>query len=283
MIFYSYSKINYTLEVGKKREDGYHSIRSIVQTVNLKDTVYVETNSSGKIRVSCNDPKIPCDASNTAYKAASLFAEKYVSGEGADIHIEKNIPSQAGLGGGSGNGTCVLMALNHIYSTELSENEISDLAAQIGSDCPLFVLGGTVYMTGRGEIIRKLPAFPKTYLTIIKPDFSVSTKEAYSMLDSRNTYSSVSVSQMLAERENTDFDSLSRSLCNDFEMINREKITAVKEDIFNCGGRFSLLSGSGSSIYSVFETEKERDAVYDRLKNRYKVYKAESEDNPRLF
>lgn len=269
----SYSKINYTLEVGKKMNNGFHSLKSIVQTVDLCDFINIEKSEKGII-LACSDLSVPSDERNTVYRACKLFLEKNSIKSGVNIYIEKNIPSQAGLGGGSGNASYTLLALNRLFETDMSLDELSCLSSRIGSDCPLFVYGGTVRMTGRGENIRKLPSFPKVYFIIIKPDFSVSTKEAYAKLDERDDVSFKGYSEKLAE--NSSYSDLIKYVYNDFEILNGEKIGKIKNDIMKAGADASLLCGSGSCVFGMFDSQAKRDKASAELSDSYTVYKAQS-------
>lgn len=278
MKFNSYSKINYTLEVGDKREDGFHSLKSIVQTIDLCDTIHLDITDS-KIHLSSSDTSIPCDNRNTIYKIAQLFLKTYNIDKGLDIYLEKNIPSQAGLGGGSGNASYLLLKLNEIFETNLDLKTLSNLSAQIGSDCPLFIYGGTVLMEGRGEIITPIDPFPKVYLLIIKPNWAVSTKEAYNILDSRKNIIFNDYSQKLINLNNNKeltFNNLCDYLYNDFELINTEEINKLKTDLLQSGAKASLLSGSGSCVFGLFENIKERDTAFEKLKAKHSLFKAET-------
>ena len=278
MTIKSYSKINYTLEVGKKREDGFHSLSSIVQQISLFDTISIET-TENNINLTCTNSTVPCNEKNTVYKACDLFLKKYNIDKGLNIHIDKNIPTQAGLGGGSGNASAVILALNDIFETKLSTKEMSDISAQIGSDCPLFIYGGTVLMEGRGEIITPLSPFPKSHFLIIKPDWAVSTKEAYAKLDQRENIINKNFTKKLLDfqKENSlTQEILCAHMTNDFEILNKLDIFDGKMALMNAGAKGALLSGSGSCIFGVFDTEKNRNKAYETLSPYYKLYKAES-------
>lgn len=278
MYIKSYSKVNYTLEVGAKREDGFHSLKSIVQTIDLCDTIHLDI-ANRNIDLSCSDNSIPCDSRNTIYKMARLFLDEFKIDKGLYIYLEKNIPSQAGLGGGSANASYLLLKLNEIFETNLNLTTMSYLSAQIGSDCPLFIYGGTVLMEGRGEFVTPIESFPKVYLLIIKPNWAVSTKEAYSILDARENILFNDYSQKLIDLNNTNqlnFNNLCKYLYNDFELINKDEIDILKTDLINAGAKASLLSGSGSCVFGLFENTIDRDKAFDKLKSKYNLYKAES-------
>ena len=274
----SYSKINYTLEVGNLRADRYHSLSSIVQTISLADVITIEPNNSGRITLETNVPHIPTDSSNTVMRAVSLFLGDNNIDKGMDIYIEKNVPSQAGLGGGSANASYTLSALNELFETGKSQSYLADLSAKIGSDCPLFIYGGSVFMSGRGEIIEKLPPLPQYYYIIIKPDFSVSTKEAYKCLDQRKTVNHKHFTEKIIklQRENSlSSDILPQYLTNDFEIQCYDIISPIKSHLLNVGAEGALLCGSGSCVFGMFSDKRKRDTALQSL-HQYKTYTAES-------
>ena len=279
MTFRSYSKINFTLEVGSKRADGYHSLESIVQTISLYDTISIETRNNPEIQITCSHASVPTDGRNTVYKICELFLNKYNINKGLRIHIEKNIPSQAGLGGGSGNASYTLLALNRLFGTSLSAEEMAELSSLVGSDCPLFIYGGTVFMTGRGEIIKPLKPFPKFYFLIVKPDFSVSTKEAYRKLDERTEIKISDKSSLLVslnEKNLLTETNIGDYLTNDFELLCKEQTDKIKEILKSKGALCSLLCGSGSCIFGIFQNREKQTEVYNSLKTEYSVFTAES-------
>ena len=321
----TYSKVNYTLEVGAKREDGYHNLQSVVQTLDLCDYIDIEivgdeknsnisvrNNNLGlsylypslkprtsagagfngplyqkgryqttkpQINISCSDVTVPTNEKNTVCKACELFLSRFNIDKGLNIYIDKNIPSQAGLGGGSGNASGILIALNDIFQTNLSQEALADMSAEIGSDCPLFIYGGTTLMTGRGETVHPLQPFPKLYFIIIKPEWAVSTKEAYGELDKReNIISKGFTKKLVSLQENKELtkELLSAYMTNDFEILNKLEIFDLKMALINEGAKGALLCGSGSCVFGAFFEENKRNMAFEKLKNYYKVYKAES-------
>ncbi|MBQ0104509.1 MAG: 4-(cytidine 5'-diphospho)-2-C-methyl-D-erythritol kinase [Armatimonadetes bacterium] len=279
MTFRSYSKINFTLEVGSKRADGYHSLESIVQTISLYDTISIERADNPEIRITCSHASVPTDEKNTVYKIRELFINKYNINKGLRIHIEKNIPSQAGLGGGSGNASYTLLALNRLFGTSLSAEELAELSSHVGSDCPLFIYGGTVFMTGRGEIIKPLKPFPKFYFLIVKPDFSVSTKEAYRKLDERTEIKISDKSSLLVslnEKNLLTELNIGDYLTNDFELLCKDKTDKIKAILKSKGALCSLLCGSGSCIFGIFPNREKQTEAYNSLRTEYSVFLAES-------
>jgi 4-diphosphocytidyl-2-C-methyl-D-erythritol kinase len=177
----SHAKLNIALDVLDKRLDGYHDIQSVIQPISLHDVMTISRTSGHTIFLESSNPALPCDEGNLAYRAAVLFLEASGLDCGIDINIEKHIPMEAGLGGGSSNAAATLVALNRLFGQPLDKDIIPGLCAQLGSDVPLFLIGGTAFASGRGEILDPLPDLP-LHFVVIKPDFGISTAWAYKAL-----------------------------------------------------------------------------------------------------
>jgi 4-diphosphocytidyl-2-C-methyl-D-erythritol kinase len=265
----SYAKINLSLDILGKRPDGYHAIESVMQTISLHDTLTLTfPDGSGDIRVTCDMPGIPTDESNLAYRAAALFFERMGIEPALDIHIEKRIPPEAGLGGGSSNAAAVLRALNRsLFTVDCSL--LAELAAQVGSDVPFFLIGGTAFVRGRGEVIQPLPDIEPWRLVIVKPPFGISTAWAYRRLDelgaSREQPTASERMRNCIEKEgvSTELDTgcreLPRLLGNDLELPAIERhpeIGDIKKALMEAGACGSLMCGSGSAVFGLFEDEE---------------------------
>src|SRR5262245_6155827 len=181
----SYAKINWTLDVLFKREDGYHELRTIYQTVSLHDTLRIS--ASDEIEVTSNDPRVPKDNTNLAFKAAMLLRKATGSGRGARIEIEKRIPVAAGLGGGSSNAAVTLLALVKLWQLDIDDTELNQLAGELGSDVPFFLVGGTALGTGRGEVVEPIEQVHWENLVLANPSFPISTRDAYEKLSRLTT------------------------------------------------------------------------------------------------
>ena len=176
----AFAKINLTLDVLGKRADGYHDLQSVMQTISIRDDVEIDVGTGKPWRLLCSVEGIPTDEKNLAWKAAKSYCDAMGKDpEGLEIRIVKRIPSGAGLGGGSADAAAVLRALNRHYGDPLSVLALAELGAQVGSDVPFCVVGGTAMVEGRGERLRKLPDMPDCLFVVCKPDFSVSTPELY--------------------------------------------------------------------------------------------------------
>lgn len=244
----AYAKINLFLEIHQKRPDGFHNIESVMHTVSLCDDVTLEINDSGYVTLDCPALDIPKEK-NIAWKAAKLYLEATNIKDGIHIAIKKNIPWEAGLGGGSSDAGAVLRGLNKIYG-RMTEAELFALAAEIGSDVPFCVAGGCMLATGRGEILSPLPALPNCYILIVKGDKGTSTAAAYAAADAVGfSPEKNSLSDALVTRDLSKICALT---------FNRFEDTApyaedIKNSLFSLSALTALLSGSGSAVFAVFD------------------------------
>ena len=271
----AYAKINPFLDIVSKRPDGYHDIKSYMQTVDFYDTISIEV-CEGDISV-IGMPDVE-ETKNLAYKAAKAFFDKTGIPAGLKIFIDKRIPSEAGLGGGSSDAAAVLRGLNEIFETNLSNEELVEMAQSVGSDVPFFVFGGSKLVSGRGEIIEDAPIFPDCYIVIAKGAAGANTAEQYAKLDAiysgfssydaKNEY----FDNLINGIRNKNFFDIGENLYNIFEYT-----AGVDENIKNamrfCGASGALLSGSGSSCFGIFIDRKDATRACDTLKNHgYKAF-----------
>lgn len=245
----SYAKINLGLEIAGIREDGYHEIRTIFQTVRLFDTIAVEP--SGVIEVVCDDPSIPQGDKNIAFKAAQALQEECSVRDGAKISISKKIPSQGGMGGGSSNAAVALIALNDLWKTALPVERLSALGAKIGADVPFFFTGGTAYGSGIGEKILPLDDIDEMRVILALPDFRISTPEAYRKTDNLLTTKGGANNILSFLKRKKELGSLT----NDFELFLFPEYQ-ILENIASCltglGALKTGVTGSGSVIFGLF-------------------------------
>ncbi len=255
------AKINLLLEIISKRSDGYHNINTIFQKISLCDEITISVIDNPGIIIKCNYPDIPTDSGNLVYKASEIILKKFGISEGLLIDIKKKIPVGAGLGGGSSNAAATLSGLNKIFGFNLPTSELIEMGKNLGADVPFFVLqSGTAKASGTGEELIPLKMSITTWFAVIFPGFGVSTAWAY------KTYSSKY--KLLTKKEkttilNNSIDNiryLVSFLYNDFEDIvikNHPEIGEIKQKLAETGAKGALMSGSGSSVFGVFETEKE--------------------------
>ena len=286
----AFAKINLTLDVLDRREDGYHNLRSIMQTISLHDDVTVCIDTGAPWQVHCyqeilppdakddTEPELvtcslPQDADNLAWKAAeAFFARTGRETDGLEIFINKRIPMQAGLGGGSADAAAVLRALNRLYDTPLSIPALCEVGASVGSDVPFCVMGGTVLVEGRGELLTKLPATPEFFLVVCKPDFSVSTPELYQKLDESFIEKRPDHKAMQANLQKGELLGIGGSLCNVFEPIVLQEhfdINYIRSMMYTYGAYGAQMTGSGSAVFGIYDSFEYATVACTMLKDKY--------------
>lgn len=250
----SYAKINWALDVLFKREDGYHELRTIYQTVSLHDTLTLSP-TAGAIEIACDDARVPCDQSNLVYQAAARLREASGGQLGARIEIAKRIPVAAGMGGGSSNAAATLLGLEKLWQVNLAEAERFEIAANLGSDVPLFLTGGTLLGIGRGEEVYPLEELECANLLLVNPGIAVSTAAAYSSLGrlTREASPRKIPFAFFAAKGDRELPLVAR---NDFEevvLVTHPEIAEVKERLQRLGAKLALMSGSGATVFAVFD------------------------------
>jgi len=257
----AHAKINLTLHIGERMKSGYHKIDSIIQEINLFDDITLKKNNYD-IRVSC-EPSSCNEKQNIAYKAAKLMFKEYHLRDGIEIIINKNIPIAAGLGGGSADAAAVIKGIDKLYGLQLKKEEMTKIAAHIGSDVPSLILGGTVHATNYGERVKNTESFPENvYFVLAKPDTLILTKNAYSALDYSRNKNQIITQDMLEKInmsirnaiKNKDINKIAKNMYNDFEriMVNGE-ISDIKDIMKESGALNALMSGSGPTIFGVYD------------------------------
>lgn len=250
----AFGKVNFTLAVTGKREDGYHTISSLMQSISLYNRVDVKT-GEGKITLSCNDKLLPTDEKNTAYKAAKVFFEMSGTADGADILVQKNIPYQAGLGSASADAAGVLFALNRLYGNPLCGDRLCAAALKVGADVPFCLTGGTKLAEGIGEKLTGLQKCPEMFLAIAFPSEGMSTLEAYKKLDALNVSVQPESARAIAALGKT-VKEFAECCGNVFELCCPvSKVFYIKRRLSELSAVNALMSGSGTAVYGIFESE----------------------------
>jgi 4-diphosphocytidyl-2-C-methyl-D-erythritol kinase len=265
----SYAKINWTLDVLCKREDGYHELRTIYQTVSLHDTLSL-TVGDGAIEIVCEDARVPCDETNLVYKAAARVREIAGVRAGARVEIEKRIPIAAGMGGGSSNAAAALLGLERLWGITLEERDRFDIAADLGSDVPFFLLGGTALGVGRGEEVYALEDVPCEHLLLVNSGTAVSTAAAYASL-SRLTRQAPLRMIPFTFFAAKDISTLPLVARNDFEevvLVAHPEIAEIKQALKTAGARHALMSGSGATVFAVFDNLETSEQARDDMRAR---------------
>ena len=264
------AKINLSLDITGKRADGYHELRSVMQSVGLYEIVRISVNDSSEITLTCDKPDIPCDDRNIAVKCAKAFFEAAkIQPIGISIDIQKNIPVQAGLAGGSADGAAVLRGLNILLGDLLSEEKQLLVGASVGADIPFCMTGGTILAEGIGERLTRLKDIPDCHFVIVKPSVGISTAEAYSAVDKSKKCISPSTDAMIAGLH--DIRIIGKNLQNDFEQaLNIAEIRLLTDMLKRCDGCLgACMSGSGSAVFAVFANESEAKACAEQMKKIY--------------
>lgn len=262
------AKINLYLDVTGKRADGYHLLETVMHTVSLCDTVTLTKTDRNGIEISCSDLLIPCNEKNIAYKCAAAFFDKTgISSGGVSIDIIKRIPSQAGMGGGSADGAAVLTGLDRLFEIGLSESELISIGAKIGADIPFCIKGGCGYCTGIGEIIEPLPAICG-YVLIGKGQAGISTAEAFGKIDFLGSGIGITgIKKIFGNVSSlTDIAPFCRNIFDDVTSL--EEVTDIKRIMTENGAVCSAMTGSGSAVFGLYESENAAKKVQEVLKQK---------------
>ena len=263
----SFAKINWLLRILGRRDDGFHELCTIFQTVSLADKITFE--ESEQISLTCSERNIPTDETNLIIKAALYLKKEFNVRQGARIHLEKRIPAPGGLGGGSSNAAIALLGLTTLWNLEIGFAKLVEIGAELGSDVPFFFYGGTAFGSGRGTEILPLRDLRENFLLIVTPDVHVPTKQAFARLGADRLTNENSKSILkICQNEAESFDLRQSAVINDFEKSVFEfepEIGRVKERLLESGAQTAILSGSGASVFAVFDKAETRQATLKAL------------------
>lgn len=272
----AYAKLNLTLDVLGKREDGYHELESVMQQITLCDDIEIDVETGEDWKVECDWEEIPTDVSNLAWKAAGVFYRSIGKDpQGITIRIKKRIPMQAGLAGGSADAAAVLRALNRHEGAPYTLEELSHLGAKVGSDVPFCVFGGTALAKGRGEKLERLPSMPQCYYCIVKPDFSVSTPELFAKMDEEEQILHPNTQGMLQALQQGDLMHVAGHVFNSMEAVvvkEYPEILVIKDTLDSCGASGYAMTGSGSAVFGIFDAFDLAAMASMQMMDRYKTY-----------
>lgn len=265
------AKINLALDVVGKRDDGYHLLETVFQSISLYDRITISISDETGIKITCNIPYIPCNEKNLAYKAAKIFMEKAGINKGISIQLYKRIPSQAGMGGGSSDAAAVLKGLNSLLGNIFTLPELCTIAVTLGADVPFFLYGGTAYADGIGERLEPLPALKDLNVVAAKGRGGISTPEAYKRIDALK-FSVHPDTQALRNAIKTGFptEKLWQYCGNIFEEVtDLIDVSDIRNTMLKMGSAFSCMSGSGSSVFGIFDSVDAAWKCRDILAKRY--------------
>ncbi|MDP4161527.1 MAG: 4-(cytidine 5'-diphospho)-2-C-methyl-D-erythritol kinase [Bacillota bacterium] len=262
------AKINLTLDVLHKRPDGYHEVEMIMTTIDLADRVELTLLDEDKIFILSHNRFVPDDQRNLAYQAALLLKERFKVKKGVSIAIEKNIPVAAGLAGGSSDAAATLRGLNKLWDLGLTLDELAELGSEIGSDVSFCVYGGTALATGRGEVIKDLPAPPTCWIILAKPFIGVSTADVYRRLD-LNTVKHPDTKEMIDGILTNDFEKVCKNMGNVLEEVTlnlHPDVAQIKDQMKRFGADAVLMSGSGPTVFAIMQHDSRMHRIYNGLR-----------------
>lgn len=270
----SYSKINLTLNILAKRQDGYHDIETIMQSINLADKIYIKEEKEG-IKIKCNHPMVPVDYQSLTYRSAKMILNRYRITKGVKIEIDKKIPLASGMAGGSANSASILVGINKLFTLNLSNKDLREIGEELGMDVPFCIQNGTALAYHKGEKVTPLPLInPPLWILIINPGFEIPTKWAYNNLDfeqiKKEKNNTKAMLKALKERE---LQGIAKNLFNSFEGLIIKKypeIEKIKDRIIREGALGTLMSGSGPTVFGIAPDKEQALKIYRKLKSEYK-------------
>lgn len=276
MIYKAYGKINLTLDVTGKREDGFHTLDTVMQSVSLYDEVEIVRGAASGVRLRCDREYLPIDTKNTAYRAANLFLEHCgLTGEGVEIALRKAIPSRAGMGGGSADAAAVLRGLDEMFETKLGLSVLMELGAGVGADVPFCVHGGTCRCTGAGEVVEPVSPLPDCFLVICKPPAGMSTPRAYALIDRYPLSRAQATPRMLEALEAGDLRQIGKRLSNRFdETMKLMQVKHIKKIMASAGAFGAMMTGSGSAVYGIFDGVQKAENCMQLLEGKGEIFLA---------
>ena len=262
------AKINLGLDVIRKREDGYHDLRMVMQTIGLCDELVLSQVETEGIFVSTNRPELPTDERNLVYREARLLREEFGLPGGIRIHLEKKIPMAAGLAGGSTDAAAVLKGMNDLYSLGLSEAQLCERGVKLGADIPYCIMGGTALAEGIGERLTRLPEAPQCSVLLAKPWIDVSTAFVYGHLRADELQDHPDIDGQIAAVWSGDFSGMTEKMGNVLETVTIPAypvVQEIKEEMLELGAAGAMMSGSGPTVFGLFDDREKAEAAYRRM------------------
>ncbi len=262
----AYAKINLGLDVLRKREDGYHDVCMIMQSLRLHDTLTISKITDENIRIQTNREDLPVDKNNLIYKASELFLKTIGVKDGLHIRLDKEIPVAAGLAGGSSDAAATLKGLNELYKANLTQEELMKLGVRLGADVPYCILLGTALSEGIGEVLTPLPTLPDCHILLVKPDISVSTRYVYENLQLNGDVLHPNIPAMKAALSEGDLSKLAGLMDNILQTVTIKDypvITQIKQKMTELGALVSLMSGSGPTVFGIYQEASLAKEAYE--------------------
>ena len=253
------AKLNLGLDVLGRRENGYHDVRMVMQTIYLYDNVTLNKTQEAGIQLKTNLSFLPVDDNNIAYKAARMLIEEFDIKEGVEIILDKHIPVAAGMAGGSSNAAAVLVGMNRLFELGLTQQELMERGVKLGADVPYCIMRGTVLAEGIGEVLTPLTPMPKCYVLVAKPGISVSTKTVYEKLDAKEIENHPDIDGLIAGLDEGDLKKIASSMGNVLEHVTITDYPIIEDikNVMNEGGALgAMMSGSGPTVFGIFDDKK---------------------------
>jgi len=270
----AYAKINISLDIVSKMDDGYHYLKTVMQTVSLSDEIKIECSPGEGVSVDADLPYLPSDERNIAAKAAlAFFKFTGITGYKAQIGIKKSIPVCAGLGGGSTDGACVLRTMDRMFETKLGRKSLESLGNTIGSDVPFSIDGGTKLAEGRGEILTDLSPIPFCHIVICKPPFTCSTPELFGLVRCDKIRARPDTDGLIKALDGGDLGGVARRMYNVFEDVlprGKLEIAEIKSTFLDYGALGAVMTGSGPAVFGIFDSETNAQNAFFELSMSYK-------------
>lgn len=267
----AYAKINIGLDVLRRRADGYHEVKMIMQTVDIYDNLILEKKPEAGIELHVDNSELPLDGNNLIYKAADLlFREKSIT-EGVKVTLTKRIPIAAGMAGGSADAAAALRGLNELFDMGYSTTQLQELGVRLGADIPYCVVGGTMLSEGIGEVLTPLPAPPERFLVIAKPDINVSTGYVYGNLHADRLEYHPDIDGMIEAIKNGNMQGITERMGNVLETVTVREypvIEELKEALRRHGAENALMSGSGPTVFGIFESKETAEHAAEAVRQR---------------
>ena len=267
----AYAKVNISLDIVGKREDGYHLLEMIMQSIDLYDEIVIEKQKK-EITIKCNKPYVPTDERNLAYKAAQLFIEKYDIDSGVNINIKKNIPVCAGLAGGSTDAATVLKIMNSLFNINASDEELMILGLKLGADVPYCIKGGTALCKGIGEEVTALKGFKDKVIVLVKPPFGVSTNSVYQEFNIEKARNHPNTGLIINANNNDNLKMVCDNMKNLLENVTLRKhkiLINIKEEMRHNGAMGTMMSGSGPTVFAFFDDMLKAQRCFEKMKEKY--------------
>lgn len=267
----SLAKINLGLDVLGRRENGYHDVRMIMQSIYLYDEVKIKRTKNPGIEIKTNLYFLPTGKENIAYKAAEMLIEEFHIEEGVHITLNKHIPVAAGMAGGSSNAAAVLFGMNKMFELKLTQTELMERGVKLGADVPYCIMRGTVLAEGIGEELTTLTPMPKCFVLIAKPPISVSTKVVYEALDSKELVEHPDIDGLIEGLKKQDLKTIASCMGNVLEDVTipmHPVIEEIKQEMKNAGALNAMMSGSGPTVFGLFETKAAARKAQDRIRRK---------------